>query len=188
MERRLYPCDTNTQILSSIDSSLGTNLERFKYLEKKGIDLWGVKVYEPSANLLTYELLVLLMRYVQTEICKETSSVLSYNPNSIRLITQCYNLHQSDKEPPINFKVESETGNIIKYKRLAECRPCDIRLSWAVIKAYNNSLCQSFPFIRLDSCKISELQRGNILKLPIDAPLGEMICSIRELIMCSIKS
>ena len=88
----------------------------------------------------------------------------------------------------INFKVESDTGTIIKYNRLAECKPCDIRFSWYIIKAYNNWLSQSLPFIRLDYCKTSELQKTNIQRLPVDAPLGERICSLRELIMCSIKS
>ena len=97
MERRLVPCETNKFIIDIIGNNTSTYLEKFKLLEKKGIDLWGVKVIDSQASLLPYELLTQLMRYVQTDICKETSSVLSYNPNSIRLITQCNNLFQSDK-------------------------------------------------------------------------------------------
>lgn len=80
---------------------------------------------------------------------------------------------------PINFRVESDTGTIIKYSRLAECKPCDIRFSWFIIKSYNNCLSQTLPFIRFDLCKSSELQKHYIQKLPVDTPLGEMICSIR---------
>lgn len=87
----------------------------------------------------------------------------------------------------INFRVESDTGTIIKYKKLADCRPQDIRFSWYIIKSYNNFLSQSLPFIRLDSGKVAEIQKSSIERLPVDSPLGEMICSIRELIMCSIK-
>lgn len=80
-------------------------LDKFKLLESKGYDLWGVQVSSPKATLLPYNLLVMLMKYVQSEICKETISVLSYNPNSIRLISQCQNLNNSMAEQPINFTV-----------------------------------------------------------------------------------
>lgn len=43
-----------------------TNLEKFKFLEANGFDLWGVHVSDASATLLPYDLLILLMQYVQT--------------------------------------------------------------------------------------------------------------------------
>lgn len=58
--------------------------------------MWGVKTSDPSATLLPYETLVLLMHYVQTEICKESSTVLSYDPASIRLIEQSQILKDSE--------------------------------------------------------------------------------------------
>lgn len=120
LERRLVSTpDISGNILQLLKDFEGsTNLERFKFLEKEGYDLWGVRVSNPNATLLPFDLLLLLMRYVQTEICKETSSVLSYNPNAIRLISQCQNMKDAGSERPVNFSIESQQGIQIKYKRL----------------------------------------------------------------------
>lgn len=150
-----------------------SSLEKFRFLEKEGYDLWGVQVSHPEATLLPYELLLLLMRYVQTEICKETSSVLSYNPNAIRLISQCQNMKDSTSERPVNFCIESQGGIQIKYKRLTECKPYNIKYSWSVIKAFNAHLSQSMPYISLGRCHESVYCRSRISKLDIKATLGE---------------
>lgn len=128
------------------------------------------------------------MRYVQTEICKETSTVLSYNPNAIRLISQCQNMKNSTSERPVNFSIENQSGIQIKYKRLTECKPYNIKYSWAVIKAFNAHLSQSMPYISLGKCRESVYCRTRISKLDVKVTLGEEISAIRDLSMCGIKS
>jgi hypothetical protein len=53
------------ELLKKFDSD-ASFLEKFRFLEKEGYDLWGVHVSHPDATLLPYDLLLLLMRYVQT--------------------------------------------------------------------------------------------------------------------------
>ncbi len=40
-----------------------------------------------------------------------------------------------------------------KYKKLTECKPYDIKYSWSVIKAYNNALSQTMPYVEMNNCK-----------------------------------
>lgn len=79
-------------------------------------------------------------------------------------------------------------GIKVKYKRLAECNAYDLRYSWAVIKAFNTALSQAIPYIHTGKCKESAFEKSNLCKLSVEATLGEEVCAIRVLIMCSIKS
>ena len=55
---------------------------------KKGFDLWGDNTVSESPSLLRFEILFDLMNYIQNDICKGSSSVLSYSEESIRLLSQ----------------------------------------------------------------------------------------------------
>jgi hypothetical protein len=57
------------------------------------------------------------MNYIQGEICKGSSSVLSYSENSIRLLSTIPLLESDDE--PINYQVENDIGVKTKYKNLA---------------------------------------------------------------------
>ncbi len=71
------------------------------------------------------------MNYVQGEICKGSSSVLSYSENSIRLLSTIPLLQDGnplhhdgnpllqDVDEPINYQVENNIGVKAKYKNLA---------------------------------------------------------------------
>ena len=52
---------------------------KFKKLLNLGYDLWGDNITNENATLIPFSHLYLLMDYVQTEICKGSSSVLSYS-------------------------------------------------------------------------------------------------------------
>lgn len=57
-------------------------------MAKLGYDLWGDNISSEQPSLLKFEYLSELMQYIQDEICKGSSSVLSYNESSIRMINQ----------------------------------------------------------------------------------------------------
>jgi len=97
-------------------------------------------------------------------------------------------MKSSASEHPVNFSIENLGGIQVKYKRLTECKPYNIKYSWAIIKAFNAHLSQSMPYISLESCRESVYCRSRISKLNIKATLGEEVCAIRDLIMCGIKS
>lgn len=54
LERRLIPCESNKFIQNLLVGNTSSSLEKFRFLEKQGIDLWGVKVIDPDAALLSY--------------------------------------------------------------------------------------------------------------------------------------
>lgn len=84
--------------------------------------------------------------------------------------------------------MENDVGIKVKYKRLAECNAYDLRFSWSVIKALNASLSTSISYIHMGKCKESAFEKNSQCKLNVEATLGEEVCAIRVLIMCSIKS
>ena len=73
------------------------------------------------------------MQYIQDEICKGSSSVISYNENSIRIINKIPLLTEGG-EDPINFNAENNVGVKAKYRGLAEQKSYNIRYSWKIIK------------------------------------------------------
>ena len=56
-----------------------TYIGKFKKLLNLGYDLWGDNTSNENAILIPFNYLYMLMDYVQTEICKGSSSVLSYS-------------------------------------------------------------------------------------------------------------
>jgi len=68
LRRRLEPTPDISNLLELLKKlePETSSLEKFRFLEREGYDLWGVQVNHPDATLLPYELLLLLMRYVQT--------------------------------------------------------------------------------------------------------------------------
>ena len=56
-----------------------TYIAKFKKLLTVGFDLWGDNVASPDATLIPFSQLHQLMEYIQTDICKDSSAVLSYS-------------------------------------------------------------------------------------------------------------
>jgi hypothetical protein len=74
------------------------------------------------------------MDYVQTEICKGSSGVLSYSEESIRILSKLPLLDSNAEEEPINFGAENDMGVRVKYKSLVGFPAYDIRYSWKFVK------------------------------------------------------
>ena len=127
-----------------------TYVDRFKSLMKKGYDLWGDHIYDENPSLLSFELLFQLMNYIQNDLCKGSSSVLSYSEESIRLLSQIPILSQENEEVPINFLVENSPHVKVKYKNLAMQKSYNIRYSWKIIKELNISASKSLQFMNMD--------------------------------------
>lgn len=89
------------------------------------------------------------MNYIQDEICKGSSSVLSYSENSIRLLSTIPLLDSGDDEP-INYQVENNIGVKTKYKNLAELKSYNIRYSWKVVKELNVAASKCLQFINMN--------------------------------------
>lgn len=163
------------------DSDEPSYLGKFKLLNKLGYDLWGDHVCCESPELLKFQSLVELMEYIQNEICKGSSSVLSYSEQSIRLINQIP-LLSDDNEAPINFTFENDVGVKTKYKRLAEEKSYNLRYSWKIIKQLNLSASKCLSFINMGAQYGGEGQT-------IDSTntLGGNVKYLRKLIMGAIK-
>lgn len=56
-----------------------TYIAKFKKFHSLGFDLWGDNISNENATLIPFNLLEMLMDYIQTDICKGSSSVLSYS-------------------------------------------------------------------------------------------------------------
>ena len=71
---------------------------KFRKLLNLGYDLWGDNIANENATLIPFNHLYMLMDYIQTEICKGSSSVLSYSEDSIRILSQIPLLDSKDTE------------------------------------------------------------------------------------------
>lgn len=121
------------------------------------------------------------MEYIQNEICKGSSSVLSYSEQSIRLINQIP-LIRDDDEMPINFTAENDIGVKTKYKRLSEEKSFNLRYSWKIIKELNLSASKCLPFVNMD---IKYAGEGKFID-SINS-LGGNLKYLRKLVMGTIK-
>lgn len=88
------------------------------------------------------------MNYIQGEICKGSSSVLSNSEKSIRLLSTIPILDSDDE--PINYNVENNIGVKTKYKNLAELKSYNIRYSWKVVKELNVAASKCLQFINMN--------------------------------------
>lgn len=75
--------------------------------------------------------------------------MLSYNENSIRMISQIPIIKDED-EKPVNFTSENNIGIRVKYKSLAESPSHNIRYSWKIIKEFNVAVSKCLQFINMD--------------------------------------
>ena len=123
------------------------------------------------------------MNYIQGEICKGSSSVLSYSENSIRLLSTIPLLQDGDE--PINYQVENNIGVKAKYKNLAELKSYNIRYSWKIVKELNVAASKCLQFINMNLKHHSNNDSGDT---PKDSDcLGAKIKCFRNLIMGAIK-
>ena len=90
------------------------------------------------------------MDYVQTEICKGSSTVLSYSEEFIRILSQIPLLESNGAEEPVNYAVESDMGVRVKYKALAALHSYSIRYSWRIIKDLNLAVSKCLQFINMN--------------------------------------
>ena len=127
-----------------------TCVDKFKSLLRKGYDLWGDHIYNENPNLLSFELLFQLMNYIQNDLCKGSSSVLSYSEESIRLLSQIPILNEENEEMPINYSIENSPHVKVKYKNLAMQKSYNIRYSWKIIKELNISASKSLQFMNME--------------------------------------
>jgi len=88
------------------------------------------------------------MEYVQTDICKDSSTVLSYSQEFIRIMSQIPLLGSEDK--PVNYSVECDTGVRVKYSALGGQKSYNIRYSWRVVKELNLAASDCLQFINMN--------------------------------------
>jgi other hect domain ubiquitin protein ligase E3 len=115
-----------------------------------GYDLWGDNIANEGATLIPFQLLYQLMEYIQSEICKGSSSVLSYSEESIRILSQVPLLDARGNEEPINYGSESDMGVRVKYKQLGALKSYNIRFSWKFVKELNLAASKCLQFINMD--------------------------------------
>lgn len=152
---------------------------------KLGFDLWGDNVASESPSLLPFENLFELMNYIQNEICKGSSSVLSYSEESIRLLSQIPLLDSIKSEEPINFTTENSMHVKVKYKNLAIHKSYNVRYSWKIIKELNVSASKSLQFINMNLPE-KDFKKEDMIE--ITNSMGSNIKYLRPLIMGAIKN
>ena len=74
------------------------------------------------------------MRFVEADVCKETKSVLCYDPLNIRFPSLA-NVFEAAEEPPINYG-EYVTA-LVQYRELANSELFSVRMAWALLRLMN---------------------------------------------------
>jgi hypothetical protein len=126
----------------------------------------------------------MLMDYIQTDICKGSSSVLSYSQDSIRILSHVSLLDSRANEIPVNYITESDMGIRVKYKQLASMKSYNIRYSWKFVKELNLAASNCFQFVNMD-IKFDK-ERNDSLPIFNDS-LGYKLKYFRNLVMGVIK-
>jgi len=153
-----------------------------------GFDLWlnlaGYSTDEVP-KLLPLNALHYVMNYVEVELCKETKSVVVYNPMSIRFTMNGLMLdpNMDIKElGPINYETEIVE---LKFKDLSNYSLREIRYSWQFLKILNSNLSEALPLVNM-SINDNNFQLQNP-KNSVSLTIANYIANFRVLIMGPIK-
>jgi len=121
-------------------------------LEHQGYDLWLEKVRHPTYlppddglnNSARLSLLEKLKTWVEVDLCKETKSVLSLEPSSIRLL---YKMEGYRVESTSLHQFSSDLFHT-NYPSLGDAfSNLDLRYNWALIKVFNSYIAKAVPYI-----------------------------------------
>lgn len=128
-----------------------------RLLESQGYDLWFQRAFhssfiipESSSRLISIKLLEKLKYFIEVEMCKETKSVVTLQPNSLRLLT-LLGLRPSEMpedKQPLNYYDDSlvvaSHPELLDDPRLTQH---DVRYLWALLRVFNKYLAPTVPFI-----------------------------------------
>lgn len=131
----------------------------FKLLELHGYDLWLEKVgmvsnepeKEKVSPCLTNHEYRQLKTFIETDLCLENKSVLSYKPISLRITNKLQQWNQVKKDATLQERFgvyyDSEVFHA-NYKDIAEkLSILELRYHWAVLMTFNKCFAESVPFM-----------------------------------------